>query len=295
MTGAVRQRAVGRAELHHADAFDWLAAREPDSLHAIVTDPPYGVREYDEAQQAKRRGGKGGVWRMPPVLDGIRRSPLPRFTAMTARDIERLGEFFDRFARLSFPAAVPGAHAFIATNPLFLARLSAAMMAAGWEVRGEVIRLVQTLRGGDRPKLHEDEFPQVTVMARSAHEPWGLYRKPFRGSVAENLRRWRTGGLWRDAARPFTDVIESAVTPREERRIANHPSIKPQAFLRRICRAALPMGEGVIVDPFMGSGSTLAASEAVGLQSIGVERDREFFDMATEAVPKLAALKREGW
>jgi DNA modification methylase len=61
-------------------------------------------------------------------------------------------------------------------------------------------------------------------------------------------------------------------TPQPERDIADHPSLKPQSFLRQVVHAALPLGEGIIVDPFMGSGSTVAAAEALGLHSIGVER-----------------------
>ena len=61
-------------------------------------------------------------------------------------------------------------------------------------------------------------------------------------------------------------MIPSERTPQREREIANHPSIKPQSFLRRIVYAALPLGEGVIADPFMGSGSTIAACEAVGVR-----------------------------
>ena len=90
---------------------------------------------------------------------------------------------------------------------------------------------------------------------------------------------------------PFEDVIRSERTPQREREIANHPSIKPQSFLRRIVYAALPLGEGVVADPFMGSGSTVAACEAIGVQSVGVERHREYFDMAREAIPRLKNLE----
>jgi len=47
----------------------------------------------------------------------------------------------------------------------------------------------------------------------------------------------------------------------EERKIAPHPSLKPQAFMRQLVRAALPLGRGVILDPFMGAGSTVAAAK----------------------------------
>ena len=37
------------------------------SLHAIVTDPPYGVKEYEHNQIEKRETGIGGVWRLPQL------------------------------------------------------------------------------------------------------------------------------------------------------------------------------------------------------------------------------------
>jgi site-specific DNA-methyltransferase (adenine-specific) len=43
-----------------------------------------------------------------------------------------------------------------------------------------------------------------------------------------------------------------------------------------------------VVDTFMGSGSTLAAAEAMGLASVGVERNEAYFALATKAVPRLA-------
>ena len=69
-----------------------------------------------------------------------------------------------------------------------------------------------------------------------------------------------------------------------------HPSLKPQAFLRQLVRGVLPLGKGIVLDPFAGSGSTLAACEAVGYESVGVGRDRKYFDLATEAIAKLSKL-----
>jgi DNA modification methylase len=46
-----------------------------------------------------------------------------------------------------------------------------------------------------------------------------------------------------------------------------------------------------VLDPFAGSGSTLAAAEAVGYRSVGIERDKVYFDLAAQAIPRLAALR----
>mgnify|MGYP002135245331 FL=1 len=186
---------------------------------------------------------------------------------------------------------VPGAHVFIASNPLVSYLVYEPFIAAGFEKRGEVIRTVRTLRGGDRPKGAEEAFPDVSVMPRSCWEPWGLFRKPCEGRVADNLRKWKTGGLRRVSdERPFSDLIESDVARGREREIAPHPSLKPQAFMRQLVRASLPLGEGRILDPFMGSGSTIAAATACDLESTGLEVNERFFGLAERAIPELAAL-----
>jgi DNA modification methylase len=278
-------------ELHHGDCFRWFEQRAANSVHAIVTDPPYGLKEFSDTEKAKLRGGRGGVWRIPPTLDGHVRSPLPRFTVLDDDDRLRLRAFFGEFARHAFRALVPGGHVMIATSPLLSHLVYLPLIEAGFEKRGEIIRLVQTLRGGDRPKNAHAEFSDVSVMPRSMWEPWGLFRKPCEGRVQDNLRKWNTGGLRRrgpDA--PFGDVIRSSPTRKRERAIAPHPSLKPQAFLRELVRASLPLGRGVVLDPFMGGGSTIAAATALGYDSIGIELDASFFRLAKRAIPALAAL-----
>ncbi len=269
--------------------------RETNSIHAIVTDPPYGLKEYTTKEKRKLRGGKGGVWRIPPSFDGCVRSPLPRFTILTGEERVQLEVFFFEFARKAFRILVPGAHLFIATNPLLSHLVYVPLLKAGFEKRGEIIRLVQTLRGGDRPKNAHQEFADVTVMPRSSWEPWGLFRKPCEGRVQDNLRKWKTGGLRRISQDvPFNDVISSAPTRPEERAISPHPSLKPQAFIRQVVRASLPLGEGIVLDPFMGGGSTIAAAIYLEYESVGLELDAEFYHAARKAIPLLAAVPSNG-
>ncbi len=286
---------IGQAMLIHADCLKWLEEQSDTSIQAVVTDPPYGLHEYTSEQQAKLRNGKGGVWRIPPSYDGHERSPLPRFTVLTSDQLEELRRFFLGWAQRLLPKLVPGANVLIASNPLLSYLVSGAVAEAGLERRGEIIRLVMTMRGGDRPKAAHEQFPEVSVMPRSMWEPWLVFRKPIEGRVQDNLRRWGTGGFRRPfPERPFGDVISSAPTRKDERALAPHPSLKPQAFLRQIVRAVLPLGEGVVVDPFAGSGSTLAAAEAVGYRSVGIEKDQQYFVMACEAIPRLARFKIGG-
>jgi len=267
--------------------------RQPlNSVHAVVTDPPYGLLEYTEKELNKMRRGRGGVWRIPPAFDGAKRRPLPRFTVLTSKDKAALRSFFTDFAASIYPILVPGAHVFIATNPLVSHLIYSPFIEVGFEPRGEIIRIVHRLRGGDRPKNAHKEFPDVSVLPKSCWEPWGLFRKPCEGRVQDNLRKWKTGGLRRiSSEEPFKDLIQSPPTRKKEHEIAPHPSLKPQHLLRQLVRAALPLGKGVVLDPFMGSGSTIAAASALNLRSVGLEVDPEYFELAVRAIPKLSQMK----
>jgi len=288
---ALRTKASGLYSIHNVDAFEWLANAPMNSIEAVVTDPPYGLVEYSDKELTKLKNGKGGIWRLPPSFDGNKRMPLPRFTVLTETDRNSLRDFSFRLASLLKCVLVPGGHVFIATNPLISHFVYESFLKNGFEKRGEIIRTVYTLRGGDRPKNAHDEFSDVTVMPKSCWEPWGLFRKPCEGRVQDNLRKWKTGGLRRISdSEPFKDLIQSSPARRREREIAPHPSLKPQNFLRQIVRAALPLGEGTILDPFMGSGSTIAAARACGLKSIGLELRAEYFSIAKTAIPRLSEL-----
>lgn len=279
-------------QLHRGDCIEWMRQRASNSIQAIVTDPPYALREYLPSELAKMREGMAqGIWRQPPKLDGQQRSPLPRFTVLTDRDKRALVDFFEAWAIEAFRILTPGAHILIATTPILSHLVYAPILAAGFEKRGEIVRLVQTLRGGDKPKNAEKEFPAVTVMPRAAWEPWGLFRKPLDGRVQDALRKWGTGALRRESdATPFMDVIKSHPTRAPDRTISKHPSLKPQSFMRQLVRAALPLGTGTILDPFFGGGSTIAAAIALGYDAIGCELDEAFFDEAKRAIPQLAAI-----
>lgn len=276
----------------HNDCFAWLSDRADGSLHAVCTDPPYGLIEFAPEQVAKLRAGKGGVWRIPPTLNGSEREPLPRFTILTAQQKHDLETFFSRWGKSLRRPLRPGAHVLIASNPTLQLHVQRGMAEAGYELRAVIIRLYHGFRGGDRPKNAETDFPSVCVTPRGNYEPWLLFRKPIaEKTVAQNLRKWATGGLRMLAGnRPLPDVIPSSRTPQAERQIAPHPSLKPQHLLRILVRSLLPLGEGLILDPFMGSGSTLAAAAAVGYQSVGIEVDEAYYKLAVAAIPRLSQL-----
>jgi len=274
------------------DCFEWLRDAPARSIHSVVTDPPFGLIEYSDKELAKKAAGRGGIWRIPPRIGGSTRSPMPRFTVLSDEELRSLYDFFVEWATLLRRVLVPGAHVFVASTTALHHIVFSAIRTSGLEDRGEVVRLVRTLRGGNRPKGSEQRYDEVASMLRSGWEPWGVFREPFSGTLADNLDKWGTGGVRRNQdGTPLADVIVSGRTPRAERDIAGHPSLKPQGFLRVLTRASLPLGRGVVLDPFAGAGSTVAAAAAVGYDAIGIEQSRSFYEESLLALPRLAGLR----
>ncbi len=284
-------KSISKSLIIHADCLEWMGRIPENSIHGIVTDPPYGVKEYEFDQLEKRANGNGGIWRIPPSFDGSVRQPLPRFTALNPKERKQLSEFFNEWAKVAVHVLRPGGHVFLACNSFLCQLVYSALVSGGLEFRGQLIRIVQTLRGGDRPKNAEAEFPDVCSLPRGAYEPWAILRKaiPAGMKVSDCLRQFETGGLRRlPEGLPFSDLVQAGRTPREERGHANHPSLKPQALLRELVYAVLPLGKGVVLDSFMGSGSTVAAANALGIHCIGVEKNSEYFAAASESIDRLS-------
>jgi DNA modification methylase len=63
----------------------------------------------------------------------------------------------------------------------------------------------------------------------------------------------------------------------------NHPTVKPIALMRYLCRLVTPPG-GTVLDPFMGSGSTGIAARAESFNFVGIELDPDYFAIAQQRI-----------
>jgi site-specific DNA-methyltransferase (adenine-specific) len=70
----------------------------------------------------------------------------------------------------------------------------------------------------------------------------------------------------------------------------NHPTVKPTALMRYLCRLVTPP-EGIVLDPFMGSGSTGKAAVLEGFQFIGIEREADYLQIATSRIAAASPLE----
>ncbi len=87
--------------------------------------------------------------------------------------------------------------------------------------------------------------------------------------------------------RQMTSVWEIYPPSKEEKAFGKHPTQKPLALLRRIIRASTNPGERVL-DPFVGSGTTVIAALELGRQAVGIELEAAYLDLAAKRIRAVA-------
>lgn len=144
-------------------------------------------------------------------------------------------------------------------------------------VRDEVLNVW----GGVRPALMFGAPmlapPQGTkqVLVWHKHLPGG-----FAGAVAGWFRNWEAIyvlGRWGTMPAKRDSIIRLSEHQQSSTNETKHPHAKPVALMRELLTTCPP---GVILDPFMGSGSTLRAAKDLGRRVIGVELDERHCEMA---------------
>ena len=146
--------------IEKADCFEWLKHCPGQSVHAVCTDPPYGILEFTEKELAKLRAGRGGVWRLPPKVGGSHRDPLPRFTVLSDEQKQHLRDYFRDWGRLLLRALVPGGHVCVAGHPILQHHVQGAMTEAGFEVRPPSCAYTSAFAAVTGPKTPKPNSPK---------------------------------------------------------------------------------------------------------------------------------------
>lgn len=147
---------------------------------------------------------------------------------------------------------------------------------------------------------------------KPAHEPICMARKPFKGSTIDNVLTHGVGALNIDATRITTDeqsrfpsnvlgLVEGyqkffycpkvsrkerhigCVNPGPQSRGNNHPTVKPVELMKYLIKLVTP-SDGIVLDPFCGSGSTGMAAVELGHQFTGCELDPNYVEISKRRI-----------
>jgi hypothetical protein len=190
-------------------------------------------------------------------------------------------------------------------------------MGAGWGVRSEYNLAAGNKANGNSLHMSRVGMPQdaegqavfgrwpANLIHDGSDEVVGLFPSPHgAGSLRQNQRD-TTGeakGMFQahgagghrfgdsGSAARFFYCAKASKADRDEGN--GHPTVKPTDLMRYLCRLVTPP-EGIVLDPFMGSGSTGKAAMLEGFDFVGIEKEADYIKIAEARIAKAKAEKQE--
>ena len=149
---------------------------------------------------------------------------------------------------------------------------------SGWRTG----RKIETLNAGRWPaNLIHDGSDEVAGLFPANAGAFAPVRgtepsKPAKNTYGEYARG---EGAFHNDTGSAARFFYTAKASKNERQGVAHPTVKPIELMAYLCRLVTPAG-GTVLDPFMGSGTTIKAALSEGFNAIGIERDPAYFEMA---------------
>lgn len=170
-------------------------------------------------------------------------------------------------------AAKSGVPAVAPNNGMFASRFASGGNGVMHNDTGGASRFFNTFQA-DEEDLATGEFVYCAKASRADREA-GLREAGLREAVADS-----TYGDGFNTATKVRTAEQSATGDVKREAVRNHhPTVKPHGLMRHLCKLITPPN-GVVLDPFFGSGSTGRGALAEGFRVIGIEREAEYVEIA---------------
>jgi len=291
--------------LINGDSLVEIQKLEDNSIDCVITDPPYFIGKLNDkwnAAEIKADEANSHI------------KHLPKGMKFDKNQVKNLYDFYLKMSRVIYAKLKPGGYFLSFSSPRLYHSIAMACEIAGFEVRDMINWVyVQSFPKGqgqnhniEKMDLSQNEKNKLkkqfngfkTPQLKSCCEPICVCMKPTEGTFLENELNWGTGlidfnqkiGISDDKVPGTvlsTDVIDEeydrhfliSKVSRKEKGNSSHPTIKPLELIEHLVKVFSKEG-ALVVDPFVGSGTTALACKNTGRKCIGIEINKEYFTEA---------------
>ena len=274
----------------HNDCRNGMATLDDNSVHLILTDPPYFL------------DGMGDDWNTDKLNEGADKGGLikglPGGMKFDPEQGKRLQEFMTPVAESWMRVIRPGGFVLAFSQNRLAHRMAIAIEDAGFEVRdmlawhhtgqrsqAKSFTMDHFIRKMGLSKEYEAELIEKMGGRRTPQmAPFGdmiiMAQAPKDGTFVENFERWQTGLI--DVQNPIIlpSLHPGTIIPCDKpQKRHGHLTPKPVRLLAHLIKIFSVKG-GLVMDPFAGSGSTGVAARVEGRDFIGWELDGKMAKIA---------------
>jgi site-specific DNA-methyltransferase (adenine-specific) len=273
------------------DCFELFKTLPDNSIDLCLTDPPYFIDglgdEWNTDDIEKRKPTKNGTI-----------GSLPKGMKFDPQQGVRFQEFMSKVSKEVFRVLKPGGFFISFSQARLYHRMTIAVEDQGFEIRDmigwtyqgqakafsqdHIIDLQKNLSDQEKASLKKELLGWKTPQLKPCIEPMCLAQKPTEGKYIDNWQKWgvglmNTNAQWLDQF-PGNIIPCSKPTTKEKGDFNDHVSVKPVDLCEHLIKLFCQPGHTVL-DPFLGSGTTMVAAELAGRNSIGFELSPKYMEI----------------
>lgn len=282
-------------KLYLGDCRRFLKRLNDNSIDLILTDPPYFIDGMDanwNNNKLHEKASKSGVIGGRPIGMKFDRQQSYNFQ-----------EFLNSIADDCFRILKPGGFLVCFSQARLFHRAAVSFEDAGFEIRdmlawhhnGQAKAFTQNhfilknnrLSAVEKQELIDELNNRKTPQLKPQLEPMVFAQKPKEGTFVENWIKWKTGLIDTnqslDESFPGNLMPVSKPSKNEKGDFNNHLTVKPVRLLKHLI-SLLTIPNQIVLDPFIGSGSTALACINSRRRFIGIEKDKTNFAIAEKRI-----------
>ena len=280
-----------------------------NSIDCVITDPPYFIDKLDNK------------WSSNEVNNDVKNSHikhLPKGMKFDKKQIKNLYDYYLELSKLLFKKMKPGAYFLSFSSPRLYHAIAMSCEIAGFEIRDMINwTYTQNMPKGmsvshiiNKMKISDEEKQQLieqykdfkTPQIRSCFEPICVAMKPIgKFTFIQNELNFKTGlldfsqkvGINNDRVPANIITTEEYNESYDKNFLVSKPSkiekgennthitVKPVALIEHLIKL-FSKENALIVDPFLGSGTTALVCKNTNRKCIGIELNKEYYDICVE-------------
>jgi len=301
---------IGRGKLALGDCRELLRTLDECSIDCVIADPPYNYefvgREWNYEEIKRRlkkvalKDSKTLVKNIPygsGLSGGERNARWYKKNQNNAIDYQA---WVNSWAVETFRVCKPGAYVAVFNATRFLARVQVALEDAGFYPRDVLVfkknsGIPRGLNAVGQLKKRGHPDPESWTGYHSAlRNEWEgvvLVQRPLDTNYLTTAAQYGTGlmRVERDG-RFLSNIFEKiqVIPKREPTKDGDHPTEKPIEWITHLLELLIPpAGDPVVLDPFLGSGTTAVAAELLGIRWLGIDLVPEYLSIAKDRISKV--------